>query len=554
MDLESANAALWREIGDRKSAEDETRLINTHLEQRVAARTAELAEANQRLAGMAALVEDSNDAIISLDPHRCILSWNPAAERLYGYRMEEILGRPLSLLAPGDLADETDELIERLNRGERIESFETTRIRKTGERIQVALTLSIIRNAAGEIEGASHISRDITDRKRAEEMFRLAVDAAPNAMVMVDGEGIIILVNAQTEKMFGYRREEIMGREVDILLPEEYRGRHPAHRAEFMHEPRVRAMGAGRELYGLRKDGTKFPVEIGLNPIHTDQGTWVLSAIVDISERKRADEEIKSLNQDLERRVVERTAELGIAISELESFSYSVSHDLRAPLRQISGFSKILVEECESELSADSRKYLMRVHEGAQQMGCLIDDLLNFAKIGRQPLTRRLTHLRTVIDQALEVLNPECTGRVIKWQIDSLWRVECDPGLLRQVFINLLHNALKYTRGRTCAVIAVGQTTLEQEQVVFVRDNGAGFDMQYAGKLFGVFQRLHKAKEFEGTGVGLAIAQRIIQKHGGRIWAEAEPEKGATFFFTIPNGSESIRADNGDSGTKRGKS
>jgi PAS domain S-box-containing protein len=553
MDLESANEALRREIGELKRAEVETRLLNTRLEDCVATRTAELKEANQTLAWMSRLVEHSNDAVIRLDPQGCLLSWNPAAERLYGYRIEEVLGRPLSMLAPEDLADETDELIERIKRGEHVESFQTTRVRKTGEHIRVSLTLSAIRNAAGEVEGVSKISHDITDRKRADEMFRLAVEAAPNAMVMVDGKGNIILVNAPTETMFGYRREELMGQDVDILLRVEDRGPHREHRSAFMHEPRARRM-SGRELHGRRKDGTQFPVEVGLNPIHTDQGTWVLSAIVDISERKRAEEEIKSLNQDLERRVAERTAELGSAISELESFAYSVSHDLRAPLRQIAGFSKILVEECGSELSADSRKYLTRVHEGAQQMGALIDDLLNFAKIGRQPVKRRLTPLRAVIDQALDILKPEFEGREIEWQIDSLWSVECDPDLLRQVFINLLENALKYSRGRACAVIQVGQASLEQQQVVFVRDNGTGFDMRYADKLFGVFQRLHRAQEFEGTGVGLAIAQRIIHKHGGRIWAEAQPEKGATFFFTIPNGSGSLPTKNGDAGTERGKS
>lgn len=187
-------------------------------------------------------------------------------------------------------------------------------------------------------------------------------------------------------------------------------------------------------------------------------------------------------------------------------------------------------------------------------MGNLIDDLLTLAKVGRQPLRRRLTPLRTIVTQALETLKPDGAGREIEWQIDDLWTVECDAGLLLQVFINLLDNALKYTRGRACAVIQVGQSTLGQEQVVFVRDNGAGFDMQYADKLFGVFQRLHKPQEFQGTGVGLAIAQRIVHKHGGRIWAEAQPEKGATFFFTIPNGSGSIPAENSDSGQNGRKS
>ena len=373
---------------------------------------------------------------------------------------------------------------------------------------------------------------------RADEMLLLAVDAAPNAMVMLDDEGKITLVNSQTEKLFGYRREELLGQPVDILVPPRFRNKHPAYRAEFMSDPRARAMGAGRDLYGLRKDGTEFPVEIGLNPIETNQGKWVLSAIVDITERKRAEQEIQRLNQELEQRVIERTAALTAANGELEAFSYTVSHDLRAPLRQIAGFSNILAEECEPILSAESRRHLQRVQDGAQQMGVLIDDLLNLARIGRQVVSPRLTPLNWLIQAALEDLNSEASGRQIEWKIEDMGSAECDPGLLKQVFVNLLSNSIKYTRGRDPATIHIGQTRSNGERSIFVRDNGAGFEMEYAGKLFGVFQRLHKARDFEGTGVGLAIVRRIIQKHGGRVWAVAEPDKGATFFFTLPDSGE----------------
>jgi PAS domain S-box-containing protein len=397
-------------------------------------------------------------------------------------------------------------------------------------------TLSAIRNEGGAVQGTSLIAREVSEQKRVEEMLRLTVEAAPNAMVMADEQGKIVLVNSQTEKLFGYPREELLGEQVDILVPHKYRRKHPDYRSKFMQEPAARAMGAGRDLHGLRKDGFEFPVEIGLNPINTEQGTWVLSAIVDITERKRAEEEIQRLNQDLEHRVDQRTRELTAANAELEAFSYTVSHDLRAPLRQIAGFSGILAEEHSSELSPEFRRYLQMVQDGAQHMGLLIDDLLNLARIGRQLVSRRLTPLNGLVQAAIEHLNPKGLDREIEWRVDDLGHVECDPALIRLVFVNLISNAIKYTRHRERAVIQVGQTTINRERVIFVRDNGAGFDMEYAEKLFGVFQRLHKAKDFEGTGVGLATVQRIIHKHGGRVWAEAEVDQGATFRFTIPAG------------------
>jgi PAS domain S-box-containing protein len=534
--LESANQALQREITERKNREDEIRELNFELEQRVAARTAQLAEASRSMVQMAAIVEHSLDAIVSLDLEDRITTWNAAAERLYEHRPAEILGRPVMVLEPGGLPVPMSALTERARGGEPIRSFDTTGIRKSGKVFPMRFTLSAIRNEGGAVQGTSLIAREVSEQKRVEEMLRLTVEAAPNAMVMADEQGKIVLVNSQTEKLFGYPREELLGEQVDILVPHKYRRKHPDYRSKFMQEPAARTMGAGRDLHGLRKDGFEFPVEIGLNPINTEQGTWVLSAIVDITERKRAEEEIQRLNQDLEHRVDQRTRELTAANAELEAFSYTVSHDLRAPLRQIAGFSGILAEEHSSELSPEFRRYLQMVQDGAQHMGLLIDDLLNLARIGRQLVSRRLTPLNGLVQAAIEHLNPKGLDREIEWRVDDLGHVECDPALIRLVFVNLISNAIKYTRHRERAVIQVGQTTINRERVIFVRDNGAGFDMEYAEKLFGVFQRLHKAKDFEGTGVGLATVQRIIHKHGGRVWAEAEVDQGATFRFTIPAG------------------
>jgi polar amino acid transport system substrate-binding protein len=225
--------------------------------------------------------------------------------------------------------------------------------------------------------------------------------------------------------------------------------------------------------------------------------------------------------------------ELTASIKELEAFTYSVSHDLRAPLRHISGFSKILTEEFGSNLPTDAQHHLQRIQEGTQRMGVLVDDLLNLARVGRRDLSLHVSGLKSIIEEVITELAPECAGRQIEWKIGDLPFVECDPGLMKQVFQNVLSNAVKFTRPRSQAVIEVGQKDQDGTPVVFVRDNGVGFNMKYADKLFGVFQRLHRAEDFEGTGVGLATAQRIIQKHGGRIWVEAELDKGATFYFTL---------------------
>jgi signal transduction histidine kinase len=252
--------------------------------------------------------------------------------------------------------------------------------------------------------------------------------------------------------------------------------------------------------------------------------------------RKLAEQELKGVNQHLE----QRTADLSDANREIASFSYSVAHDLRAPLRQIGGYSHVLVQDYGPHLDAEARRYLEKIQDGARKMGRLVDDLLSLSRIGQQELALQTTALDKVLHQVMEELGEECSGREVEWQIGDLFSADCDPGLMKQVFVNLLSNAVKYTGKREHAVIEIGQMSKNGERVIFVRDNGAGFEMQYVGKLFGVFQRLHKAREFEGTGVGLAIVQRIIRKHGGRIWAEAELEKGATFFFTLGSAGNKI--------------
>ena len=376
--------------------------------------------------------------------------------------------------------------------------------------------------------------------------FRRALDAAPDAIVLVERTGQMILVNSETEHLFGYVERELLGQPIEVLVPTRLRAGHAGHRDRYFADPHRRPMGSGLELAGRRKDGTEFPVEVSLSPLELGNESFAMAAIRDISERqrlerirremrerRRAAREIRRLNSELELRVAERTAQLEAANLELEGFTYSVSHDLRAPLRQIDGFSRLLSEAAGADLSPQAQHYLQRIVDGTRHMGRLIDDLLNLAQVGRQALQPRLTDLNEIIEHVIRDLQSEATPREIAWIVNPLPAARCDPGLIRIVFTNLIANAVKYTRPRDPARIEIGSTVLDGRTVVYIRDNGVGFDMQYADKLFGVFQRLHAAQEFEGTGVGLATVRRIIHKHAGEIWADSAPDAGATFYFTL---------------------
>jgi PAS domain S-box-containing protein len=662
-------------------------------------------------------VEAAPNGMVMIDSRGQIVLVNAQTERLFGYHRDELLGQPVELLVPDRFRDQHPENRANFMASPQVRSMGVGRDlygrRKDGSEFPVEIGLNPIKTDEGLLVLSAVV--DITERKRAEERFHQAVESAPNGMVMINSNGQIVLVNAQTERLFGYRRDELLGQPVELLVPDRFREQHPENRARFMASPQVRSMGVGRDLYGRRKDGSEFPVEIGLNPIQSDEGLLVLSAVVDITERKQAEqaaanyserlrilheidkaliagkgleaiaaealpplrellgvaraivnlfdrelkevewlaaagrqrvhvgpgvrysirlmgdvealrrgelqmidvhtlppspevdalldsgvhtyavvpmitkgeligaisfggvsepfsseqisivqevatlfaiaitqarlyEEIQRQTRELEGRVRERTQELESALvdlqaanKELDAFSYSVSHDLRAPLRAIDGFSRILQMEHAAILPAEVREFLHDIRTNTQKMGHLVDDLLSFSRLSRQPLKRQFVDTSVLVRQCLEELSGERNGREVQVQLGELAHCWADPALLKQVWMNLISNAFKYTSKREAAEIEIGSraSDVPGQRSYFVRDNGVGFDMRYAQKLFGVFQRLHREEDYEGTGVGLAIVQRILHRHGGRVWAEGQPDHGATFSFSLSESEES---------------
>jgi len=491
-------------------------------------------KAEEQQALLASIINSSDEAILSIGLDGVITSWNRGAARLFGYSPGEALGKNISMLIASNRLSEEELIMKKVAMGEYIEQHITERLRKDSSIVQVSLNVAPLRDPDGNIVGGSGIARNITEQRNAEikirqseKIFKTVASSIPGAIILLlDSECRYLLIEGDLLENLGYRKKDLLGQRAEtVLTAEKYAEIKSYNDRVFSGE----TFSIERRLMDRDTLTRYVPLKDENGLVYT-----ALILLIDVTELKKAQTQIAELNVSLENKVVERTEQLALVNKELEAFTYSVSHDLRAPLRIIDGFADILISEHADKLDEEGKRTLGIITSNARKMGQLIDDLLNLSHLGRQEVVTGRVDMNRLVKLAIDEQLLLYTGKAPDIVADPLLPANCDHNLMLQVWINLISNALKYSGKQDQPVIHISSCGSGNSVVYSVRDNGVGFDMKYADKLFGVFQRLHKATEFEGTGVGLALVQRIIIKHGGRVWAESEKGKGAVFYFSLP--------------------
>ncbi len=473
------------------------------------------------------IVESSPNAIVLVNKEGKIAYINNQTEKLFHYTRTELIGREVEILLPKRYTHKHPEFRQMFFNTPVVRAMGAGRelfaLRKDNTEFPIEIGLTPLVTVDGTLVLASII--DITERKKAEDRFRLVVELSPYCMVLVNKEGVITLVNKQTEILFGYERNELMGQKLEILIPHRFSKEHPGYRKQFFKDLKNRPMGPGKDLFARRKDGSEVPVEIGLNPIETTDGQMVLASVIDITERKHQEATLK------------KQIELETKNKELEQFAYIASHDLQEPLRTVSNYMQIFEEDYFEQLDTNAHNYIRSVKNATQRMSMLVKALLHYSRLGRD---KKLTHsslqvlVSTVIADLKTVI--DSSGAII--EIGNLPELNVFETELRQLFQNLITNAIKFKRKNQTPHIQINAEKSGDLWYFSVRDNGIGIKPEHFGRIFEIFQRLNPGTEYEGNGIGLANCKKIVEIHKGDIWIESALGEGSTFFFTIPELNE----------------